>query len=174
MFQQLAKDEFRLHVWVSGCFRVGKSIAGRHRLLIVTLENTETKHDLLRMASQLRSSMNWGNVYITPDLTKAERETAKKLREELKARKLAGEEGLVIWKGRIVQSSGRQSTAATSEAKTAEVGEPDGNSAPRHRTKFQEAPMSEEGCTQGSDTASRPSQDSDEVRTGNQNRNAQA
>ena len=174
VFQQLAKDEFRLHVRVSRCFRVGKSIAGRHRLLIVTLENPETKHDLLRLAPQLRSSLNWGNVYITPDLTKAERETAKKLREELKARKLAGEDDLVIRKGRIVQSSGRQATSATSEAKTAEVGEPDGNSAPRYRTKFQETPMSGEGCNQGSDAASRSSRDSDEVRTGNQNRNAQA
>ena len=113
-------------------------------------------------------------LYITPDLTKAERETAKKLREELKARKLAGEEDLVIKKGRIIKSSGRQMESATSGAKTAEVSETEGTSSPRDRAKSQEAPTSGGPYNLGNDPASGPSQESDDVRIGNQSRNTRA
>ena len=57
------------------------------------------------MAPQLRGSDKWGNIYITPDLTPAERETARKLREELTVRRAAGETNLIIRKGKIVNNS---------------------------------------------------------------------
>ena len=103
-FQKLAKDAFRLHVKISRCFRVGKAIPDRHRLLILTLESPELKQDLLQLAPQLRNSPQYENIFITPDLSKAEREIAKKLRDELKARKAAGEVNLIIRKGKIVSS----------------------------------------------------------------------
>ena len=46
--------------------------------------------------------LSWSNIYITPDLSRAEREAARKLREELAARRRAGEANLAIRKGRIV------------------------------------------------------------------------
>ena len=110
-FQQLAKDAFRLNIRVSKCFRVGKAIEGRPRLLILTLESPDMKQDVLQLAPQLRNTEQWGNIYITPDLSKAEREIAKRLRDELRARKAAGEVNLIIRKGKIVSSS-RQSTPA--------------------------------------------------------------
>ena len=107
-FQDLARDAFRLQVRVTKSFRVGKAVPDRHRLLIVTLENPEVKQDILQLAPQLRGSTSWGNIYISPDLTKDEREKARKLREELKTRRAAGEVDLTIRKGRIVSSSGRR------------------------------------------------------------------
>ena len=93
-----------MNVAVARSFRVGKSVEGRDRLLIVTLEMPGVKQDVLRLAPQLRSSEKYGNVYITPDLTPAEREAAKKLRDELSARRKAGEVNLTICRGRIVKS----------------------------------------------------------------------
>ena len=104
LFQEIVKEVFRTSVTVAKSFRVGKQVANRDRLLIVTLETPGVKQDLLRMAPQLRASEKWGNIYITPDLTPAEREAAKKLREELTARRKAGEVNLVIRRGKIVAS----------------------------------------------------------------------
>ena len=77
-------------------------MSNRDRLLIITLETPSVKQELLRMARHLRDSEKWGNIFITPDLTPAERQAAKKLREELEARKKAGEANLVIRRGKIV------------------------------------------------------------------------
>ena len=41
---------------------------------------------------------------MTPDLTKKERDDAKRLRDELAAQKQAGEENLVVGRGRIVRA----------------------------------------------------------------------
>ena len=72
------------------------------RLLIVTLKTPGVKQDVLHKAPQLRSSDKWGNIYITPDLTPAEREASRKVREELAARRKSGETNLTIRRGRIV------------------------------------------------------------------------
>ena len=102
LFQEVMKESFRLNVTVARSFRAGKSVNGRARLLIVTLETPGVKQEVLRMAPQLRSSDKWGNIYITPDLTPAEREAARKVREELAARRKSGETNLTIRRGRIV------------------------------------------------------------------------
>ena len=60
------------------------------------------KGDVLRLAPQLRNSNSWSNIYITPDLTKEERDAARKVREELAARRSAGETNLTIRKGKVV------------------------------------------------------------------------
>ena len=101
LFCEMIKDSMKMNVSVSRAFRVGR-VADRDRLLIVTLETPGVKQDILRMAPQLRNSDKWGNIYITPDLTPAEREAAKKLREELQARRRAGETNLTIRKGKVV------------------------------------------------------------------------
>ena len=86
-FVKLVKDVFKLQVRISRSFRGGKASPDRHRLLIVVLESVEVKQDLLKLAPQLRTSSVWGRIYISPDLTKTEREAARQLREELRARR---------------------------------------------------------------------------------------
>ena len=102
LFCDMIKEAFKINVKVSKAFRVGKPVEGRDRLLIITLDTPGVKHDILRLAPLLRSSDRWGNIYITPDLTPAERDVAKKLREELRARRNGGETNLTIRRGRIV------------------------------------------------------------------------
>ena len=111
LFQELVKDTFKLNVAVSKSFRVGKINPDRDRLLIVTLDTPGVKYDILRLAPQLRTSEKWGKVYITPDLTKAEREAARKLRQELADRRAAGETNLSIRRGRVVRLQGTGITA---------------------------------------------------------------
>ena len=106
LFQEVVKDEFRMNVTVSRCFRVRKSREdGKARLLIVTLDTPGVKRDILRLAPQLRDFQKWGMIYITPDLTTAEREAACKVREELAARRTAGETNLTIRRGRVVKQA---------------------------------------------------------------------
>lgn len=118
MFQEMIKESFRMSVSVARSFRVGKATETRARLLIVTLETPGVKQDVLRMAPQLRQSEKWGNIYITPDLTPAEREAAKKLREELAARKRAGEENLTIRRGKIVNVRTDSSASRSLQSRT--------------------------------------------------------
>ena len=105
LFQDVVKDTFRMNASVSKVYRVGKVMEGKPRLLIVTLATPGVKGDILRLAPQLRNSNAWGNIYITPDLTKAEREAARKVREELASRKAAGESNLTIRKGKVVPAN---------------------------------------------------------------------
>ena len=150
-FQKMVRDTFKLQVRATRSFRVGKATADRPRLLIVTLESTELKHDLLQLAPQLRNSKDWGNIYISPDLTKTEREAARKLREELKARKAAGEEDLYIKKGRIVSSQGRRVGSTDADAHKLGSGEPNGSDSSAHHNT---GPPREEVGHTGDDHAS--------------------
>ena len=102
LFQEVCKETFRVNVSVSRAFRVGRVDTSKNRLLIVTLDTPGVKQEVLKMSPQLRSSQRWGNIYITPDLSRAERESARKLREELASRRKAGENNLAIRRGRIV------------------------------------------------------------------------
>lgn len=110
LFQEMAKESFHLSVAVNKGFRVGKVMPNKARLFIITLDTTGVKHNLLRMAPQLKGTEKWSNIYITPDLTKAEREASRKLREQLAARRAAGETNITIRKGKIVCTV--QSTSA--------------------------------------------------------------
>ena len=102
-FKNVIRDGMRLNVNVTKAFRVGKPTQEKPRLLVVGLENAEVKIEILKMAPQLRSTEEWSDVYITPDLTWKEREEGRKLREELRRRTKAGEDNLIIRRGRIVQ-----------------------------------------------------------------------
>ena len=101
-----------MHVTASKSFRVGKQHTDRPRLLIITLHNPLCKQDVLRGAPQLRNHSEYKNVYITPDLTQKERETNRKLREELATRRRNGETNLYIRGGRIVQGTARAAAAS--------------------------------------------------------------
>ena len=102
LFTTMLKDVFKLSVVPVKTFRVGKKLPDKPRLMIVTLNNESTKYDILKLAPQLRSTAKYSNIYINPDMTQKEREKGKALREELAARKRAGETNLTIRKGKIV------------------------------------------------------------------------
>ena len=122
-FQEVIKDTFRIQVAVTRCFRVGKSVKDKARLLIVTLDTPGVKHEILRLAPQLRQSEKWGNIYITPDLSRSEREAARKVREELAVRRAAGETNITIRKGRVVSTV---TSSARQEATVSPVTAPSG------------------------------------------------
>ena len=122
-FMTMIKDVMRLHVTSSRSFRVGKKHPNKQRLVSVTLDNMTSKHDILRSAPQLQNFEEYGNVYITPDLTQKEREVNRKLREELTARRKAGEANLTIKGGKIVKvaahdRAGRDSGSRNGESVT--------------------------------------------------------
>ena len=125
LFQEVVKDTFRMNVSVSKMFRVGKRMPTKPRLLIVTLDTPGVKGDVLRLAPQLRNSDKWSNIYITPDLTKSEREAARKVREELATRKASGETNLTIRKGKVV-SKGQTSTSGPAEERAGDGGSTSG------------------------------------------------
>ena len=102
-FSTIIKENLKLIIRASKCHRVGKLLEDRPRLLVVTLENFETKMELLRASSELRTTTEWRNLYINPDLTPAEREANRRLRQELAQRRAAGEENIGIRHGSIVK-----------------------------------------------------------------------
>ena len=108
-FREIVKKELRLNLRVTRAFRAGKSLPNRPRLLVATLEDVETKIELLKLAPQLRNSTEWKHLFVNPDLTQKEREEGRKLRKELSRRKSAGETHLYIRQGRIVQGPSQAS-----------------------------------------------------------------
>ena len=96
-------------------FRVGKRLDDKPRLLVVSLENADTKFELLKMAPQLRHLNTWKRIYITPDQTKTEREESKRLREELASCRQAGEANIMIKRGRIVKAPAAAHSATAGE-----------------------------------------------------------
>ena len=90
--------------------RLGRPIDGKQRLTKVILDSVTNKHQLLGGAKLLRakdgdgnSSHGWSNIFVTPDLTKEERERSRLLRIELGKRKSDEENlNLVIYRGKII------------------------------------------------------------------------
>ena len=92
------------------CIRLGKLVENKSRPLLISLSDIATKNSILKKANKLRKNTQYKDVFITPDLTKKEREVAKELRDELKRRKSLGEANLVIRRGKIVEYSEPAST----------------------------------------------------------------
>lgn len=118
LFVSMVREVFRINARVTRSFRAGRIVSTRQRLLIVTLDSEQTKHDLLKVAPQLRSSLKWGDIYLSPDLTWKERQENRALREELKRRREAGESELIIHRKKIVPRKGPrlQSTYSKDQA----------------------------------------------------------
>lgn len=102
----IIKEELKLIIKPTKAFRVGKR-GDRPRLLIVTLENMEAKLEVLKLASQLRNSPTWSNIYLTKDMTWKEREELRKAKAELARRKENGEENLMIKGLKVVKREPR-------------------------------------------------------------------
>ena len=90
---------------VSKPVRLGAKKSNKPRLLKIEISDVNVKRNILKQATKLRSSSTYGNIYISPDLTRKEREHSKALREELLRRKAAGEKDIFIKFGKIVTRS---------------------------------------------------------------------
>ncbi|KAI8501333.1 hypothetical protein Bbelb_206040 [Branchiostoma belcheri] len=104
LFKDIVKKEFNLIPKVQAAYRLGRKTSVKPRPLLIRMDNDDTSSRalILRRAKDLRNSSRWSRVYIVPDMTPNEREADRKLRQELKSRREAGEENLVIRRGRIV------------------------------------------------------------------------
>ena len=101
----LVESEFGLKgIQIQRVARLGapKQNASKSRLLLVEFGDISTKRSILKQAITLRKSSSWSNVFISPDLTPKERSLNKTLRDELKARRSAGEKDIYIRRGKIV------------------------------------------------------------------------
>ena len=81
----------------------GQNRANKPRLILATMSTPMRKRAILASAKTLRSTDEWANIYISPDLTPKEREDGKALREALKTRRDKGEQNLTIRTNRIIQ-----------------------------------------------------------------------
>lgn len=86
--------------------RVGKSTPHKPRLLLLSCSTFAQKHEVLKVAKNLRKFNRYKGIYINPDQTKMQRSESFALREELRRRREAGED-VVITKGKIVEKSGK-------------------------------------------------------------------
>lgn len=104
VIKEIAK-ELKCELDFSVAYRVGKQVAGRPRLLRVKCDDDEERATILRCAKNLRDTSvpHFKSVFINPDRTPLERERRKKLLEEVKRRRLAGEQVMLRF-GRIVLS----------------------------------------------------------------------
>ena len=87
---------------ITKAIRLKKTNSEKPQLLLVTLGDVSSKRNILKQATKLHNSSSWSNFFISPDLTLKEQEVNRRLREELKNRKDAGEKNLMIRQGKIV------------------------------------------------------------------------
>ena len=86
--------------------RMGIKKPNRNRPLRVTFSDIQVKRDVLTNGRKLRQSSTGAlnKVYINPDLTPAQREIEKELRDEMWKRREAGEK-VIISKGKLVETT---------------------------------------------------------------------
>ena len=83
---EMINSELKMSPEIESVSRIGKQQEDRPRLLKVELKALSDKKMILSRAKQLRNSTHttYSNVYIRPDLTKAQLTEAKNLRATLK------------------------------------------------------------------------------------------
>ena len=86
---------------ISRTYRIGKEDPSKPRLLRVTCRDVHIKRAIVERAVYLRNMPRYVNVYISPDRTPMEQRDYKQLREELKRRRILGED-VIIRHGKIV------------------------------------------------------------------------
>lgn len=103
--KNLIKEELGLkEVTIGKVIRLGRKIEGKTRPLLVKLDSGDSRILVLQNARRLRHSVRFQRVYINKDLTVAERNEDKKLREELKEKRSAdGEERFIIRRGKVIR-----------------------------------------------------------------------
>ena len=102
----LLHTELGINATVVRCSRLGKPSANPNRpqLLLATLSSDADSRAAIRSATKLRSSTDAhvrDHVYLNADLTMEQRKLDYELRTELKLRRAAGEQDLVIRVGKL-------------------------------------------------------------------------
>ena len=64
LFKDIVKEGLNLIIHPTCSFRVGKKMGDNPRLLLVTLEDVDTKAELLKIAPQLRYLTLWKRIYV--------------------------------------------------------------------------------------------------------------
>ena len=125
LLTDIVKQELKRSYKIEKAYRAGKKMENRPRTWIVTMESEVSKWDLLRAGNGLRDSMNETakNVYINRDLTRREREQAKKVRDECNRRRNAGEH-VRIYKGKCVVDTRNRSVAAENQPRVDRLSHP--------------------------------------------------
>ena len=105
--KELCQKYLGVQVKISNAFRIGKKRENVDKpcLLKVTVNSSYEKAQVLRNCIKLHNKDNpevVQSIYVSPDLTTKERDANKKLRDELKQRKDAGEKNLMIKRGKII------------------------------------------------------------------------
>ena len=90
-------------VSVESISRVGQESDSRVKLVKITMASTTEKFRVLSNARRLnKDGGKFKRVYVCPDLTWNQREIDRKARQELRERRLNGEDNLWIQKGKVV------------------------------------------------------------------------
>ena len=98
---KLIEEALDLEIKIQECIRFGTYTP---KLLRVTLNNIDDKKKILSKATTLRGNDNYKDVYIRPDLTKAQREQSKKLSARLREiRERNKDKVFKISKGQIIE-----------------------------------------------------------------------
>ena len=84
---------------IKDVLRLGAKKEKTPRPLKVMFTDIDTKRQVLQNSKRLKGSKSYSNIYINPDLTPRQRENDYNLRQELKARRNQGQQGLYISKG---------------------------------------------------------------------------
>ena len=77
----------KINAEIKNAFRIGKTLADKTRPLIHTMNDTETKRNILQNAKKLKGNSKYSEVSIKPDLTKCQQEEQKSLFLEFKRRR---------------------------------------------------------------------------------------
>ena len=93
----------------------GQNQNEKPRLIVATLDQPSRRRVILAATKTLRHTETWSNVYISPDIAPAERDKEKKLRDELKTRRDAGESNLIIRSSQIITRKARITITRTTQ-----------------------------------------------------------
>ena len=111
--QTVIKDKLEIDPpTILKCTRLGKYDKDKTRPIKVFMGSEEDRHIILSRLATMRRTKHpkLEEVFLVPDLPEEDRQCRKELRTELSRRKAAGEEDLIIQRGRIVQKTSRGPT----------------------------------------------------------------
>jgi hypothetical protein len=89
---------------IDDVMRIGKTVSGKIRPIRITARSFESRKEILLRAKDLKSDDMHKTVYITPDLTRKQQEIDKKLRDNLKRIREAGEPTAKIHSGKVIKN----------------------------------------------------------------------
>lgn len=102
----IVNEKLSCNVVLDSYERIGKNFEGRKnpRPIRLVVKTFDDKRKILDSSKKLKNDVDMSNIYISPDLTKRQREQSYRLRQEKREREGKGETGLVIRRGKIVKA----------------------------------------------------------------------